>query len=85
MRYVLTDKVVDKATKVYFKINRTEQVRLVLYNENGLPLETIFDGTAVKDEQKQYRVNLSKVTGHVGYIKLILPDKILVRKLLLIP
>ncbi len=75
--------VADRTTQAYIKINRTERVQLLLCDENGVALETIFDGTVGKDQQRQFRVSLKKITGRVGYLKLILPDKVLVRKILL--
>lgn len=82
--YNYPNPVVGKSTEVYFEINTNEQVQLLLCDENGLPVETIFSGIAEKKQKLQFTVNLSKIR-RLGYLKLILPEKVLVRKILIAP
>lgn len=82
--YNYPNPVVGRNTEVYFEINRTEQVQLLLCDENGLPVETIYSGTAEKNQKLRFTVNLGKIR-RMGYLKLILSDKVLVRKILIAP
>lgn len=82
--YNYPNPVVGRNTEVYFEINRTEQVQLLLCDENGLPVETVYSGTAEKNQKLQFTINLGKIRL-MGYLKLILSDKVLVRKILIAP
>ena len=72
--------ITDKTT-IAIKLSANEKVNLVLYDKNGNVVKSFFNTEVKKDEMFSQEIDLSDLKKDVYFLKLILKDKTLVRKL----
>jgi hypothetical protein len=73
------------STEVYFELKREQNAQLMLCDGQGKPIKTLFEGTVMANQRKAFTIDLQLIKGPVGFFRLVLSDKILVRKILIQP
>lgn len=67
---------------VSIKMPTTQQIEVKVYDANGNVIKSLYKGEAKKEDPLEIKTDLSNLLPGVYYIKLITPDKTLVRKML---
>lgn len=75
----------EARTEVYFELKRQQYVQLMLCDAQGVPIKILFDGEVNANERRSFKVDLQGLKGPIGFFRLVLPDKVLVRKILIHP